>query len=221
MWKIARKVVRKIVDGTNVTVTVLLGLYLIVMCFGSEALISLPAWLRSSWWLLTLTVVVGLLLVGLNILELYYEIKDGSFSQYFSQYLHLSTDQGRVSFYIPTLEMQLQRELKAEPDVVDPLVSITPHAEGKPLTCEVELKLRRTRDGLKRNDEINGLKRIDEIKKRVRDIIDRLISVGLTVDVLVDVRDFINEPAGSREASPDAGEFNGPVYADGAGSEGV
>lgn len=201
MWKIVRKVVRQIVDCTNVVVAVLLGAYLMVMCSGWDAFVSLPAWLRSSWALLIATFVIGLLLVGLNLLELYNEYREGGFSNY----LHLSTEQGRTSFYIPTLEMQLQRELKAEPDIVDPLVTLKPHGEGKPMTCWVELKLRRSKEG--------GMKRVDEIKKRVRDIIDRLISVGLTVEVLVDVRDFVS-------GEPD-GNFNGPVYVDGAGSEGV
>lgn len=198
---------RKIVDIANVAVTVLVGAYLIVMALGWEAMIALPQWLRSSWTLTILTIAVGLLLVGANVLVLYNEIQIGGFGQY----LRITTDQGRTNFFIPTLEMQLQRELRAEPDIVEPLVMLTPRGEGKPMKCEVELKLRRTR---------GGLQRIDEIKRKVRDIFDRLITGGITVEVLVDVRDFIPE-AGAQEILPDAAEFNGPVYTDGAGSEGV
>jgi hypothetical protein len=46
---------------------------------------------------------------------------------------------------------------------------------------------------------------MDSIKRTIRDDLDRLIPGGLTVDVLVEVRDFVSDKTG---------EFNGPVYSD-------
>lgn len=201
---------RKIVDFINVTVTVLVGAYLIILCLtGSEGMKALLYGPSASWWLWFLFIIIGAILLGLNICVLYREIQIGGFGQYLS----ITTDQGTTNFFVPNLEMQLQRELAAEPDVVEPIVTLTPKGEGKPMKCEVELKLRSTKA---------GLKRVDEIKKRVRDIIDRLISGGLTVEVLVDVKEFVSEKSGIRPDSiSGAGEFNGPVYTDGGGSESV
>lgn len=201
---------RKIVDFANVAVTVLAGAYLVLLTlFGTDSLKAVPEGLLASWGVRILFLVIGGVLVGLNINELMKEWKTGGLRSN----LRITTDQGTTEFSVPSIEMQLQRELKMEPDIVDPMVYLVPHGEGKPMQCKVELKLRRTKD---------GLKRIDEIKKHVRDIIDRLISGGLTVDVLVDVRDFVNESIRSQPVSrADGGEFNGPVYTDGGGSEGV
>ena len=205
---------RKIVDFANVTVTVLTGAYLVLLTlFATEGLRLMPEGLVATWGVRFLFFLIGVALVGVNIKVLMREWKTGGLRSN----LRITTEQGMTEFSVPSMELLILRDLKAEPDIVDPAVTLKPRGEGKPMLCEVELKLRRQED---------VLKRIDSIKKKVRDIIDRLIPGGLTVEVLVEVRDFVSESmrsarTSSRETMPEPGEFNGPVYADGGGSEGV
>ena len=206
---------RRIVDFANVAMTVLAGAYLAFLTlFATEGLRSLPEGLVGSWGPRLLFLAIGVFLVGVNIHLLVNEWKTGGLRSN----LRITTEQGMTEFSVPSMELLLLRELKSEPDIVDPVVSLTPRGEGKPMLCEVELKLRRKED---------VLKRIDGIKKKVRDVIDRLIPGGLTVEVLVGVRDFVAEGRSGVSGAPDrqslseSGEFNGPVYADGGGSEGV
>lgn len=203
---------RKIVDFANVTMTVLAGAYLTLLTlFATDGLQSLPAGLVHSWGLRILFLVIGAFLVGVNIHLLVKDWKTGGLRSN----LRITTDQGMTEFSVPSMEMLVLRELKSEPDIVDPVVTLKPRGEGKPMQCEVELKLRRKED---------VLKRIDGIKKKVRDVIDRLIPGGLTVDVLVEVRDFVADGSAAisgRQSMVEPGEFNGPVYTDGGGSEGV
>lgn len=207
---------RKIVDFANLTVAVLVGAYLTLLTlFATDGLVGVPDGLVSSWGVRILFLLIGLALVAANIYILVQEWKAGGLRSN----LRLTTEQGMTEFSVSAMEMLLLRELKEDPDIVDPIVVLKPRGEGKPMLCEVELKLRR-------QDDV--LKRIDAIKKRVRDAIDRLIPGGLTVEVLVEVRDFVSDksPAGAnsrsgRESLPNPGEFNGPVYTDGGGSDGV
>ncbi len=206
---------RRIVDFANVTVTVLTGAYLVLLTlFATEGLRLMPEGLVAAWSVRMLFFFVGVALVGMNIRVLVREWKTGGLRSN----LRITTEQGMTEFSVPSMELLILRDLKAEADIVDPAVTLKPRGEGKPMLCEVELKLRRQED---------VLKRIDSIKKRVRDIIDRLIPGGLTVEVLVEVRDFVSESmraharGPSREVMPEPGEFNGPVYADGGGSDGV
>ncbi len=202
---------RRIVDFANVTVTVLTGAYLVLLTlFATEGLRLMPEGLVATWGVRILFFLIGVALVGMNIRVLVREWKTGGLRSN----LRITTEQGMTEFSVPSMELLILRDLKAEPDIVDPAVTLKPRGEGKPMLCEVELKLRRQED---------VLKRIDSIKKRVRDIIDRLIPGGLTVEVLVEVRDFVSESmrARAREVMPEPGEFNGPVYADGGGSDGV
>ncbi len=206
---------RKIVDFANVTVTVLAGAYLVLLTFfATDGLLQVPEGLVEAWGPRILFFLIGVFLVGINLRLLVREWKTGGLRSN----LRITTEQGIAEFSVPSMEMLILRDLKAEPDVLDPVVTLKPRGEGKPMLCEVELKLRRQED---------VLKRIDGIKRKVRDIVDRLIPGGLTVEVLVQVRDFINERAAttskrsSREKLPEPGEFNGPVYTDGGGSEGV
>jgi hypothetical protein len=205
---------RRIVDFANVTVTVLTGAYLVLLTlFGTEGLRLMPEGLVASWSVRFLFFLVGVALVGVNIRVLVLEWKTGGLRSN----LRITTEQGMTEFSVPSMELLILRDLKAEGDVVDPVVTLKPRGEGKPMLCGVELKLRR-------QDDV--LKRIDSIKKKVRDIIDRLIPGGLTVEVTVEVRDFVSESMRStrtsgREILPGSAEFNGPVYSDGGGSDGV
>lgn len=203
---------RKIVDFANVTMTVLAGAYLALLTlFATDGLKSMPEGLVNSWGLRLLFLAIGVFLVGVNINLLVKEWKTGGLRSN----LRITTEQGLTEFSVPSMEMLILRELKSEPDIVDPVVSLKPRGVGKPMLCEVELKLRRKED---------VLKRIDSIKKKVRDVIDRLIPGGLTVEVLVEVRDFVADAGtgiSGRQSLPEPGEFNGPVYTDGGGSEGV
>jgi hypothetical protein len=208
---------RKIVDFANLTVAVLVGAYLFLLTvFSTDGLRLLPDGIVASWGMRVLFLIIGAALVAANIHVLAQEWKTVGLRSN----LRLSTDQGMTEFSVPSMEMLILRDLRAEPDIVDPVVFLQPRGEGKPMLCKVELKLRRQKD---------VLHRIDAVKKKVRDIIDGLIPGGLTVDVLVEVRDFVSEPAqvggnsrsSSREILPNPGEFNGPVYTDGGGSDGV
>lgn len=208
---------RKIIlDIANVVVTVLVGGYLVLLTLtGAGLLKAVPEVLASSLGIRILFFLVGAGLLYLNINELVKELKSGALRRI----LRITTDQGTTEFFVPSLEMQVQRELRMEPDIVDPVVMLTPHGEGKPIECKVELKLRNLKDS-------DNIKRSDGIKKKVRDIIDRLVSGHLTVDVLVDVRDFVSESTRTssrqdRSRLPESGEFNGPVYTNQSGSEGV
>ncbi|MCL2001182.1 MAG: alkaline shock response membrane anchor protein AmaP [Planctomycetes bacterium] len=201
---------RKVVDFANVTVAVLTGLYLVLLTlFRTDGLKAVPSGLASSGTGV-LCFFAGVFLVGINIRVLIREWKAGGFRRN----LRITTDHGMSELSVSALEMLLLRDLRAEADIVEPGVILTPRGEGKPMLCEVELKLRRQED---------VIKRMDSIKRRIRDEIDRLIPGGLTVEVLVEVRDFISEQTKSDRGngSGTASEFNGPVYSDVAGSDGV
>ncbi|MCC8166387.1 MAG: alkaline shock response membrane anchor protein AmaP [Planctomycetes bacterium] len=204
---------RRFVDFANVTVTVLIGAYLVLLTlFATDGLKLMPEGLVDSWGPRFLFFLIGAALVGVNLNVLVKEWKTGGLRSN----LRITTEQGTTEFSVPAMEMLVLRDLKAEPDILDPVVTLRPRGEGKPMRCEVELKLRRQED---------VIKRIDGIKKKVRDIIDRLIPGGLTVEVLVEVRDIVNgksaSPAAPGETVLPTKEFNGPVYTDGGGSEGV
>lgn len=212
---------RKIVDFANLTAAVLAGAYLFLLTvFSTDGLRLLPDGIVASWGSRVLFLLVGAALVAANIHVLAEEWRTGGLRSN----LRLSTDQGMTEFSVPSMEMLILRDLRAEADIVDPVVFLQPRGEGKPMLCKVELKLRRRKD---------VLNRIDSVKKKVRDIIDSLIPGGLTVEVLVEVRDFVADAtagggsdrsrsrSSSREILPNPGEFNGPVYTDGGGSDGV
>lgn len=201
---------RKIMDFVNVTVTVLTGAYLILLTLAAtQGLRGVPDGLVASWGYRFLFLLIGIALVGMNIRVLVKEWKTVGLKGN----LRLSTEQGTTELSIPSLEMLLLRDLREEPDIVEPMVTLTPRDEGKPMLCEIELKLRR-------QDDV--IKRIDGIKRKVRDIIDRLIPGGLTVEVLVEVKEFVVDSMRARhEPGPASGEFNGPVYTNASGSDGV
>ncbi len=201
---------RKIMDFANVTMTVLTGAYLVLLTlFATDGLRAVPEGLTASWGSRFLFLLFGAFLVGVNIHVLVREWKAGGLRNN----LRITTEQGMTEVSVPSMEMILLRDLKAEPDIVEPSVILKPRGEGKPMLCEVTLKLRRQED---------VIKRIDGIKRKVRDIIDRLIPGGFTVEVLVEVRDFVSESIRSRDSSGEAGDdFNGPVYCDAGGSDGV
>ena len=84
------------------------------------------------------------------------------------------------------------------------------------MLCEVSLKL---------TYQEHVLNRLDSLKRKIRDDIDRFLHGGLTVEVLVEARDFVNESmrthvAKTGESEP-VSEFNGPVYSDNGGSDSV
>jgi hypothetical protein len=113
---------------------------------------------------------------------------------------------------VTALEMLLVRDLKAEPDIVDPNVTLTPRGEGRPMLCEVALKLLR---------QENVIARMDVIKLMTRSAIDKLIPSGITVDVRVEVMDFVSVVLGPEQPGESGvGEFKGPVYSD-AGRDGT
>lgn len=212
---------RKIVDFANLTAAVLVGAYLFLLTvLSTDGLRLIPDSIVASAGLRILFLLAGAALVALNIHILMEDWKAGGLRSN----LRLSTDQGTTEFSVPSMEMLILRDLRAEADIVDPVVFLQPRGEGKPMLCKVEMKLRRQKD---------VLNRIDSVKKKVRDIIDGLIPGGLTVEVLVEVRDFVAEAsAGGRTtgrsgrehahgAGAAPGEFNGPVYTDGGGSDGV
>lgn len=205
---------KTIVDIANLTAAVMVGAYLFLLTvFRTEGLRNVPGGIVDSWVWWTIFLLVGGGLVAANIMILVQEWKAGILREN----LVMSTEQGVTEFSVSSLEMLILRDLRAEPDVVDPVVFLQPKGEGKPMLCNIEFKLRRQKD---------VLKRADAIKRKVRDVIDNLIPGGLTVEVFVKVRDVVSEAAGrnsrsGREILPEPGEFNGPVYTDGGGSEGV
>lgn len=199
---------RKVMDFVNVTATVLLGAYIVLLTVANtEGLRGVPGGLVSNWGIRLLFLAVGLALVGLNIWILFREWKTIGLKGN----LRLSTEQGLTELSVPSLEMLILHDLREEADIVEPLVTLTPRDEGKPMLCEIELKLRRQNDVIKRSDVI---------KRKVRDIIDRLIPGGLTVEVLVEVKELVVGSIRTR-TSPSAGmgEFNGPDYTNAGGSD--
>lgn len=202
---------RKIVDYANITATVLVGAYLVLLIlFRTTALRSIPEGIVSSGMgAQILCFLIGAFLVGVNLHVLIREWKAGGLRRN----LRITTDQGKSELSVSALEMLLLRDLRAEPDILDPGVALTPRGEGKPMLCEIELKLRRQED---------VIHRIDNIKRRIRDDIDGLIPGGLTVEVMVEVRDFVSEmPREKERMAPAESEFNGPVYSDAGGSDSV
>lgn len=199
---------RKIVDLANLTVSVATGAYLVLLTvFRWDVLKAVPEALASSNMAI-LCFLVGIALVIANLHVLFKEWKAGGLRRN----LRITTDQGMSELSVAALEMLLLRDLRAEPDIVDPVVSLSPRGEGKPMLCILELKLRRQND---------VIKRMDDIKRKIRDDIDRLIPGGLTVEVQGEVRDFVSETAREKEKAPEPGEFNGPVYTDVVDSDSV
>lgn len=201
---------RTLVDFGNVTVTVLIGAYLVLLTlFNTDGLQIAPAGLTGGFWPRFFFFLIGVLLVWMNISIL---VKDWKAAGW-RQNIRINTDQGMTEVSVPSLEMQILRDLRAESDVVDPVVTLKTRGEGKPMLCVVELKLRRQPDIIRRGDAI---------KRKVRDIVDQIIPGGLTVEVLLEVRDIVNDSLrNSADGSSDAGEFNGPVYTDVTSSDGV
>ncbi len=207
---------RRIVDIANVAVTVVTGAYLVLLTvLATDRLRLMPDALAESWsFSRFLVLLIGAALVAANVKVLMQEWREGGLRKN----LRITTEQGVIEFSAPSLEMLILRDLKAEPDVVDPVVALKPRGEGRPMLCKVELNLRRQKE---------TPKRIDALKRQVRDIIEQLIPGGLTVEVVVKVNNVVSESmrretrTSSREILPRPGEFNGPVYSDGGGSEGV
>lgn len=199
---------RKIVDYANVTAAVLLGAYLVLLTLlRTPGLRGVSEWLASSG-LAILSLLVGAFLLLLNLNYLLREWRAGGFRRN----VRVTSDQGMNEISIAALEALLLRNLRAEPDIVDPQVLLTARGEGKPMLCQLELKLRK-------QDEV--IRRMDAIKRKIRDDIDRLIPGGLTVEVEAEVRDFVSEAAREKDKPVEQGEFNGPVYSDVADSDGV
>ncbi len=198
---------RKVVDFANILASVLLGLYLVALAvFRSGKLLAFPEWLTSSG-VIVFCFLVGLFLVASNLKVLSNEWKAGGLRRN----LRITTDSGQNELSVAALELLILRDLKAQPDIVDPIVILQPRAEGKPMLCLLELKLRRQND---------VIKRVDSIKHQIRDIFEGLIPGGLTVEVQAEVRGFVEEAPKKRESTPGAGpEFNGPVYSDGDNGE--
>lgn len=197
---------RKVVDFANILASVLLGLYMVALAvFRSGRLIAIPEWLTSSG-IIVFCFLVGLFLVAANVKVLSAEWKAGGLRRN----LRITTDSGQNQLSVAALELLILRDLKAQPDIVDPIVTLQPRDEGKPMLCTLELKLKRQND---------VIKRIDTIKHQIRDIFDRLIPGGLTVEVNAEVKGFVEDQPKQRESLSGGAEFNGPVYSDGDKAE--
>lgn len=197
---------RKAVDFANILAAVLLGLYMVALAvFRSGRLVALPEWLTSSG-IIVFCFLAGVFLVASNVKVLSAEWKAGGLRRN----LRITTDSGQNELSVAALELLILRDLKAQPDIVDPIVTLQPRDEGKPMLCTLELKLRRQND---------VIKRIDAVKHQIRDIFDRLIPGGLTVEVNAEVKSFVEDQPRQRENLPGGSEFNGPVYSDGDKAE--
>lgn len=192
---------RRIIDAANAAIGIFAGLYLVSATIsGSTALQRAPELILSRWspWGAVVFFLLGAVLVYGNISVLYREWRTGGLRRN----LRITTEQGASELSVTALEMLLLRRLSAEPDIVDPVCVLTPRGVGKPMLCEVELKLRR-------QDDV--IRFVDGIKRSIRDDFDRLIPGGLTVEVLVEVRDFVTNAADApREESGKV--MNGPDY---------
>ena len=192
---------RKVVDFANVLATVLLGVYLVVLAvFRSGRLMAFPEWLTSPG-VVVFCFLIGLFLVFANVKVLQNEWRAGGLRRN----LRITTDNGQNELSVAALEVLILRDLKQQPDIVDPIVTLQPRVEGKPMLCTLELKLRRQND---------VIKRIDAIKSQIRDIFDSLIPGGLTVEVQAEVRAFVEESVTKAQEKATSSEFNGPVYSD-------
>ncbi|MDR1611237.1 MAG: hypothetical protein LBT97_00470 [Planctomycetota bacterium] len=199
---------RKVVDFVNIAVSVLAGAYLVVLVvFRPEKLTAAPEWLASSGVNL-ICLLVGLFVVAANAFLLHQEWKAGGLRRN----LRITTDHGHNELSVAALEMLLLRDLKAQGDIVDPVITLYPRGEGKPMLCLLELKLRRQND---------VIRRMDGIKLHIREIFDRLIPGGITVEVQEEVRGFVEDSSKTRESAVVDKEFNGPVYSDGGDADGI
>ena len=188
---------RKLTDFINVTAAVLLGLFLISLIFiRNERLLNLSAWL-STPSVIVFAVIIGLLLVAVNLNVLVQEWKIGGLRRN----LRITTDNGPSDLWIAGLESLLLRELKAQGDILDPLVTLEARAEGHPMLCLLEYRL-------KRQDDV--LSRSDAIKRLVRDTFQRLIPSGVTIEIRSEIRDFVEDMPVEKPLKKD--EFQGPVY---------
>lgn len=173
---------RKVVDISNVTITVLTGAYLVlVTLFRTDGLRAVPTGLSTGGWAV-ICFFLGAGLLAANIYFLVQEWKLGGFRQN----LFITTDHGQNELQVAALEMRLVRDLRADPDIVEPSVHLTPLGEGKPMQCKVELKLRDDED----KDIVS---RTDVIMRRVREDIERIVTGGITVDISVKVKGIISD----------------------------
>ena len=173
---------RKVVDCANVTVAVLTGAYLVlVTLFRTDGLRAVPTGL-STGGLGLLCFFIGAFLLGANLYFLKQEWRMGNFRQN----LFITTDHGQNELHVAALEMRLVRDLRADPEIVEPAVTLIPQGEGKPMQCKVELKLRH-------DEERDIVSRTDRIMQRVREDIERIVTGGITVDISVKVKDIVSD----------------------------
>lgn len=195
---------RRVLDFANLTAAMLFGAYLLALViaalFGLERVYAVPTWLATSG-LAVICFLAGAFLVGANIYILAVEWRAGGLRWN----LRVTTDHGHNELSVAALESLLLRDLKAQGDVADPIVRLQPRGEGRPMLCRLELKLRR-------QDDI--IKRMDDIKIHIREIFDRLIPGGITVEVQEEVRAIIEDAPKTRDSAVIGKEFNGPEYPD-------
>jgi hypothetical protein len=193
----------KIVDAVNLFLVVVGGVFLMALVCRTGDLAEFLAGLAQGvpgalLFLVGLAAVVGNAIVGIR------ELRGGDFRRN----LLLTTEEGVNTVNIRALEQQLLQELQKAPDVMDAAVAMEARGEGVPLACRLSFKLRR---------QENVMRRVDELKKAVREAFVKLIPAGATIEIVANVRDLVGEnEAGLKQES----EFLGPRYPVGEGENG-
>ena len=189
---------RRIIDFVNVATGTVLGLFLVITAVSAGALWdTLFLRIRSApWGLPNLILIAGLILVVVNVWTLARMWRAG----FFHRKLRVVSDEGANELSIPSLESLLVKELKTQPDVVDPKVALESKGEGHPVVCRLKYKLKR---------QENVIRRADELKKLVKVTFLRLLPAGVEIEIVGEVRGLVTEETPSSEKTS---EFSGPVY---------
>jgi len=186
---------RRIVDAANLLFGALAGFYLIGLALRPEALLELQRWLAatSAGPLLGL---VGLGLVGGNFAVGWREYRAGGYARV----LEVVTEEGRNTVCLRALEGQLLGELQRQADIGAPSVRLEPRGEGQPLLARLDFRLRK---------QENVMRRVDDLKRLVRECYLRLLPAGAPLEILANVRDLTDENGESPRLES---EFAGPKY---------
>ncbi len=118
--------------------------------------------------------------------------------------IEIVTDNGVNRISVHALEAQLLDELVSETDVSAAKIALEVRGENQPVRGSLSFKLTR---------QANVTGRSDELKKKVRDAFDRILSGKASLDLSANVLDLLPEKK-SVDAGKTPSEFYGPVYPD-------
>lgn len=190
---------RKVVDIINIIAAVIFGVMLASLPWKADA-VSAQVLTAKTGFLAGVVLVVGLVIVVLNLAQAFREFRAGTFRRD----LEITTEEGANRVNIHALERQLLAELTRQADISDASVILDAHGEGHPIACNLQFKL-------KRQDDV--MKRVDTLKKAVRDTFLRIIPSGVGIEITATITDLVDATAPQASSGASASPaFSGPDF---------